>query len=172
MSLDFLTFCNTPHVLNEFEASNFFSDLSLTYDAGMWGCLCTWHYMHMASLRRRTAFPITVTDNLTECDFQYVSNQNILNHVSRFMMCPSHHKGGNEASRAEFDMPSQIFDTLRLRPNRRHFANDIFKCVYVNANVWISKLKFHCSSQRYSSIGWNNGSPLTRRQVIIWNNDD
>ena len=36
-------------------------------------------------------------------------------------------------------------NSLRLRPNRRHFADDIFKCIFENENEWISpkiSLKF------------------------------
>ena len=36
-------------------------------------------------------------------------------------------------------------NTLRLRQNGRHFADDIFKCIFLNENVWISlkiSLKF------------------------------
>ena len=29
------------------------------------------------------------------------------------------------------------FNTLRPRQNERHFADDIFKCIFVNENVWI-----------------------------------
>ena len=35
--------------------------------------------------------------------------------------------------------------TLRPRQNGRHFADDIFKCIFLNENVWISieiSLKF------------------------------
>ena len=28
-------------------------------------------------------------------------------------------------------------NTLRSRQNRRHFADDIFKCIFLNENVWI-----------------------------------
>ena len=28
-------------------------------------------------------------------------------------------------------------NTLKPRPNRRHFADDIFKCIFLNQNVWI-----------------------------------
>ena len=38
-----------------------------------------------------------------------------------------------------------MLNTLRLRQNWRHFANDIFKCIFLNENVWISNeisLKF------------------------------
>ena len=31
----------------------------------------------------------------------------------------------------------QTLNTLRLRQNYRHFAEDIFKCICVNKNVWI-----------------------------------
>ena len=37
------------------------------------------------------------------------------------------------------------FNTLRPRQNGRHFSDDIFKCIFVNENVWISieiSLKF------------------------------
>ena len=37
------------------------------------------------------------------------------------------------------------FNTLRPRRNRRHFADDIFKCIFLNENEWISlriSLKF------------------------------
>ena len=29
------------------------------------------------------------------------------------------------------------FDTLRPRQNGRHFADDMFKCIFLNENVWI-----------------------------------
>ena len=29
------------------------------------------------------------------------------------------------------------FNTLRLRQNGRHFADDMFKCIFLNENVWI-----------------------------------
>ena len=37
------------------------------------------------------------------------------------------------------------FNTLRPRQNGRHFADDIFECIFLNENVWISleiSLKF------------------------------
>ena len=37
------------------------------------------------------------------------------------------------------------FNSLRPRQNRRHFADDVFKCNFLNENVWISieiSLKF------------------------------
>ena len=35
--------------------------------------------------------------------------------------------------------------TLRPRQNGRHFADDIFKCIFINENVWFP-IKFHWSS--------------------------
>ena len=38
-----------------------------------------------------------------------------------------------------------LFNTLRPRQHGRHFADDIFKCIFLNENVWISikiSLKF------------------------------
>ena len=37
------------------------------------------------------------------------------------------------------------FNTLRPRQNGRHFVDDIFKCIFLNENVWIAikiSLKF------------------------------
>ena len=33
--------------------------------------------------------------------------------------------------------PIMIVNTLELRQNGRHFADDIFKCIFLNKNVWI-----------------------------------
>ena len=38
-----------------------------------------------------------------------------------------------------------LINSLRPRQNRRHFAGDVFKCDFLNENVWISikiSLKF------------------------------
>ena len=32
---------------------------------------------------------------------------------------------------------SQAFNSLRPRQNRRYFADDVFKCNFLNENVWI-----------------------------------
>ena len=32
----------------------------------------------------------------------------------------------------------RMFNTLRLRQNGCHFANNIFECIFLNQNVWIS----------------------------------
>ena len=42
------------------------------------------------------------------------------------------------------------FNTLRPRQNGRHFADDIFKCIFLNENVWIAinfSLKFVLEGQ-------------------------
>ena len=43
------------------------------------------------------------------------------------------------------DLDIQKINTLRPRRKRRHFADDIFKCIFLNENVWLSikiSLKF------------------------------
>ena len=35
-------------------------------------------------------------------------------------------------------LPYQWLNTLRPRQNGRHFADDIFKCIFLNENVWLS----------------------------------
>ena len=68
-------------------------------------------------------------------------------------------------------------NTLRPRSNGCHFPDDIFKCTFLNENVWISikiPLKFvpiHGSIQQYSSIGLDSGLAPARRQAIIGTND-
>ena len=45
----------------------------------------------------------------------------------------------------DFFQGSGFINTLRPRPNRCHFADNIFKCIFLNENVWISidiSLKF------------------------------
>ena len=57
-------------------------------------------------------------------------------------------------------------------------ADDSFKCIFVNENIWISIkiwLKFVPKGRiniLYSNIGSNNGLAPTRRQAIIWTNAD
>ena len=43
------------------------------------------------------------------------------------------------------DRNETVLNTLRPRQNGRHFADDIFKCIFLNVNAWISikiSLKF------------------------------
>ena len=67
-------------------------------------------------------------------------------------------------------------NSLRPRQNGRHFADDIFKCIFLNENVWIPikiSLKFVPKGpiNKYSSISSDNGLAPARRQAIIWTND-
>ena len=64
-------------------------------------------------------------------------------------------------------------NTLRPRQNGRHFPDDIFKCIFLNENEWISiklSLKF-VPNWQYSITGSDNGLGSSRRQAIIWTND-
>ena len=55
------------------------------------------------------------------------------------------------------------FNTLRSRQNCRHFADDIFKCIFMNENVWIS-LKI--SLEFVPKIPMNNIPSLV--QIMAW----
>ena len=46
--------------------------------------------------------------------------------------------------RSYWQAGSTQFNSLRPRPNRRHFADDIFKCIFENENEWF-RLGFHWS---------------------------
>ena len=52
---------------------------------------------------------------------------------------------GADVSDIHIRMLSTDFNTLRPRQNGRHFADDVFKCIFLNGNLWISikiSLKF------------------------------
>ena len=56
-----------------------------------------------------------------------------------------------------------VLNSLRPRPNRRHFADDIFKCIFENENEWFSpriSLKF------VSKVRFNNIPALV--QIMAW----
>ena len=58
-----------------------------------------------------------------------------------------------------------LFNSLRLRQNGRHFADNVFKCIFLNENVWIS-LKI---SMKFVPKGLiNNISPLV--QIMAFEN--
>ena len=60
-------------------------------------------------------------------------------------------------------MPYAIISTLRLRQNGRHFADDIFKCIYFNENVRIS---FEVSLKFVLRVLINNILALV--QIMAW----
>ena len=65
---------------------------------------------------------------------------------------------------------------MRPRQNGRHFADNIFKCIFLNENVWILIENFtgvcsEGSNWEYSIIGSDNGLALIRRQAIICTNE-
>ena len=67
------------------------------------------------------------------------------------------------------------FNTLRLRQNGCHFPDDVFKCIFLNENIWISlkiSLKFipKVRINNIPAFGSDNGLTPTRRQAIIWTN--
>ena len=51
------------------------------------------------------------------------------------------------------------FNSLRLRQNGRHFADDILKCIFFNENIYKFQLKFHwCLFLRFELTNSSNGS--------------
>ena len=68
---------------------------------------------------------------LPECDWMHSS-------VRQFVL-------SRKLRRRKTDGSCVHINTLRPRQNGRHFADDIFKCIFLNENVWISigiSLKF------------------------------
>ena len=55
-------------------------------------------------------------------------------HVTKWRL-RSHSEPGGRCSNSQ---PRHIVITLRPRQNGRHFPDDIFKCISLNENVWIS----------------------------------
>ena len=58
---------------------------------------------------------------------------------------------------------TQTINTLRSRQNGRHFADGIFKCIFLNKNVWIP-IK---NSLKFVSKGPINNIP-TLVQIMVW----
>ena len=74
----------------------------------------------------------------------------------------AHHRS---AARVNTDIQ---FNTLRPRQNGRHFPDDIFKCISLKENVWISiKMSLKFVPKGSVHIGSDNGLEPHRRQVII-----
>ena len=68
-------------------------------------------------------------------------------------------------------------NTLRPRQDGRHFADDIFKCIFLNENFLIVikiSLKFVPKGpiNNIPTIGSDNCLAPARLQAIIWTNDD
>ena len=69
-----------------------------------------------------------------------------------------------------------LFNTLRLRQNGHNFPDNIFKCIFLNENMWISI----AISKKFVPEGLINNIPSLvqimawrwfRQQAIIWTND-
>ena len=56
-----------------------------------------------------------------------------------------------------------MVNTLRLRPNRRHFTDDIFKCIFDNENEWITPR----ISLKFVPKVWLNNIPALV-QIMVW----
>ena len=68
--------------------------------------------------------------------------------------------GGTKEHLTDISAVCIWLNALRPIQNRRHFPDDIFKCMFVNENVWTSIKQIHWSlllSIQYSGIGSDNG---------------
>ena len=74
---------------------------------------------------------------------------------------------------------SQWVNTLRLRQNGCHFADNIFKCIFLNKNVWIVidiSLKFVLKSQINNILSlvqimawhWPGDKPLSESMMVSY----
>ena len=61
------------------------------------------------------------------------------------------------------NMAHKMFNTLRPRQNGRHFADDIFKCISLNENIWI-ELKI---SLKFVPEVWISNIPALV-QIMVW----
>ena len=75
-----------------------------------------------------------------------------------------------------------LFNTLRPRQNGWHFADDTFRCVFMDENVWIlinislnfvPKGPINNIPALVQIMAWRRpgDKPLSERQAIIWTND-
>ena len=55
-------------------------------------------------------------------------------------------------------------NTLRQRQNGRHFADDLFKCIFLNENVWMSSIEI---SLKFVPKCWINNIPALV-QMMAW----
>ena len=65
-------------------------------------------------------------------------------------------------------------NTLRPRQNGRHFADDIFKRVFLNEKIWIPieiSRKFVPKGSIRNIPALDNGLVPTMRRAIVWTND-
>ena len=68
-------------------------------------------------------------------------------------------------------------DDTRKTADYYDTSNNIFKCIFLNENFWISNIiSLKCfiysgSNWQYGIIGSGNGLALNRRQAVIWTND-
>ena len=59
-------------------------------------------------------------------------------------------------------------NALRPRQNRRHFADDIFKCISVNENVWIPiKISEIAGGIRLTSLYWTADLPASSNSSLL-----
>ena len=91
-----------------------------------------WWYVNIDSCN--SLVPLATSHYLSQCRPKLCRHMALpgLHEISRLQQ----HLGSEWLSKS-FPAVVESFNTLRPRQNGRHFADDIFKCIFMNENVWI-----------------------------------
>ena len=110
-------------------------------------------------------------------NFSFMKMHLKISSAKRWPFCPggiSYTKSGHRQvwywlPKPEYSVSSiRTVNTLRLRQNRRHFADDIFKCFFLNENVWIP-VKISLKFVPRGPI--NNNQALVQIMAWRWSGD-
>ena len=89
----------------------------------------SWHIHDTLNLVKLSSKQFIFSKNITNAsntlDQQHIC---MTTGISHLLMC---------ASLNPIHITHVVINTLRPRQNGRHFADDIFKCIFLNENVWI-----------------------------------
>ena len=69
-----------------------------------------------------------------------------------------------------WDLWLLMVNSLRPRQHGHHFPDDIFRCIFLNENIWIA-INISLGFVPKGPIGSDNGLAPVRRQAIIWTID-
>ena len=117
-----------------------------------------WSVMHLTYKRYKIPIIFWIEGGMNYVLYATTILRQVKNNFSK--------ENGNKNKQTAQDDDSAInapFNTLRPRQNGRHFADDIFKCIFLNEYVWISikiSLKF------VPKVRINNIPELV--QIVAW----
>ena len=93
----------------------------------------------------------------------YMGNGSVAYGLPKFHEAIEHHKGPKSSHSLIPGRCGSTFNTLRPRQNGRHVSDDIFKCIFLNENIWIS-LKIWL---KFVPKVWINNIPALV-QIMAW----